>query len=74
MQLRAQENKVYSFFYKIAASKIFRSVSFVIIIANTIVLGLTKDNESKEFEKLLENLNKFFFGFFIFELITKLTG
>lgn len=35
---------------------------------------MTQDRESKEFEKLLENLNLFFFGFFIFELITKLAS
>ncbi len=35
---------------------------------------MTKDKESKEFENFLENLNLFFFGFFIFELIAKLLG
>lgn len=38
------------------------------------MLGITKDKESKEFENFLENLNLFFFGFFIFELIAKLLG
>jgi hypothetical protein len=38
------------------------------------VLGMTKDKESKEFERFLEKLNIFFFGFFIFELLTKLIG
>ena len=74
LELRAQENKIFGFFHYIATLKLFKSLSFVIIIANTIVLGMTKDKESKEFERFLEKLNIFFFGFFIFELLTKLIG
>jgi hypothetical protein len=74
MELRAQQKRVYSFSYHIATSRIFKSMSFTIIIANTIVLGMTKDRETKSYNRILENLNLFFFGFFVFELITKLAG
>ncbi len=58
----------------IANSRIFKSISFVLIFANTIVLGMTKDKESEAYNSILENLNLFFFGFFVFELISKLAG
>jgi Ion transport protein len=74
MELRSQKNRVYSFFYLIATSQIFKSISFTIIIANTIVLGMTKDKETKYYNSVLEILNLFFFGFFVFELITKMAG
>jgi hypothetical protein len=38
------------------------------------VLGLTKDDANKTYEKTLENLNLFFFAFFCFELFAKLLG
>ena len=44
------------------------------IIANTIVLGMTNEKDNKQFGKLLEELNLVFFGFFVFELIAKLIG
>ena len=52
----------------------FKSLSFVIIIANTIILGLTKNHESEEYSRITEILNTIFFGFFVFELIIKLIG
>ena len=35
---------------------------------------MTKDKESIEYSSILENVNLFFFGFFVFELITKLVA
>lgn len=35
---------------------------------------MTKDKETEYYNSLLENINLFFFGFFVFELITKLAG
>ena len=58
----------------IETSRIFKSISFAIIFANTIVLGMTKDKESEVYSSIIENLNLFFFGFFVFELISKLAG
>jgi hypothetical protein len=44
------------------------------IIANTIVLGMTQKDDDKNFVNLLELLNLLFFGFFVFELLSKLIG
>ena len=44
------------------------------IIANTIVLGMTQRDDDKDFVNLLELLNLLFFGFFVFELSSKLIG
>jgi hypothetical protein len=55
-------------------SKLFKFTSFLIILANTIVLGLTKDNESESYNMRLENLNLFFFCFFCVEIVAKLLG
>jgi hypothetical protein len=35
---------------------------------------MTKDKESEVYSSVLDNVNLFFFGFFIFELIIKLAG
>ncbi len=35
---------------------------------------MTKDKETENYNRILENLNLFFFGFFVFELIAKLAG
>jgi len=55
-------------------SKAFKFLSFLIILANTVVLGLTNNKESKEMQNILENLNLFFFAFFCFEILVKLLG
>ncbi len=52
----------------------FKIISFVTIISNIIVLGLVKDNSSKDYEMALEYMNLIFFSFFVFELISKLIG
>lgn len=44
------------------------------IIANTIVLGMTQRDDDINFINLLELLNLLFFGFFVFELSSKLIG
>jgi Ion transport protein len=72
--LRATENRLYSFFYSIVQSKVFKQISFLMIIANTVVLGITQRDDDKNFVNLLELLNLLFFGFFVFELLTKLIG
>ena len=56
------------------SSRPFKIASFFIILANTVVLGLTQDNESKQTQLILENLNLFFFAFFCFEILVKLLG
>jgi len=56
----------------IVKSRHFKNISFLMIIANTIVLGMS--NDDKQFGKILEQLNLFFFGFFVFEMIGKLIG
>ena len=56
----------------IVKSRHFKNISFLMIIANTIVLGMS--NDDKQFGKILEQLNLFFFGFFVFEMIAKLIG
>jgi hypothetical protein len=72
--LRAQERRFYALFYDIVTSKSFKLISFLIILANTVVLGLTKDSQSDSYDSMLENLNLFFFGFFCLEIIAKLAG
>jgi hypothetical protein len=74
MLIRARDNKFYYFFHTIINSEIFKVISILAIIANIVVLGMVKDNSSKEYDFRLEILNLFFFGFFIFELISKLIG
>jgi hypothetical protein len=44
------------------------------IIANTVILGITNDKDDRNFGKILEEINLFFFGFFVFELTAKLIG
>ncbi len=44
------------------------------IIANAIVLGISSDENGEDFEKILELVNLGFFGFFVFELLSKLIG
>ena len=46
MLLRAHENRILGAFYLLVVSKFFKALSFMIIIANTIVLGLTRDIEN----------------------------
>jgi hypothetical protein len=38
------------------------------------VLGMTQKDDDKNFVNLLELLNLLFFGFFVFELLSKLIG
>ena len=58
----------------VITSRVFKVSSFLVIVANSVVLGLTQDNESLESQKILENQNLFFFAFFCFEILVKLSG
>ena len=41
--LRASQNRLYSIFFYLVSTKTFKSITFLLIIANTILLGLNKD-------------------------------
>jgi Ion transport protein len=43
-------------------------------LSNIVVLGLVHDGASQEYNRVLEQLNLFFFGFFCLELVAKLLG
>ena len=72
--LRVEKSRIYRVFYNFVNSRLFKLASFLVIIANTVVLGLTKNNESEDYDRLLENLNLFFFGFFCLEIVAKVVG
>jgi Ion transport protein len=72
--LRASGRRIYGISYYVMSSRIFKFISLLIILANTVVLGLVHDVTSPDFDRVLEQLNLFFFGFFCFELIVKLLG
>lgn len=74
MDIRARDNRFYLFFYRIINSAFFKLISLLAIFSNIIVLGLVKDNSSKEYDNVLEGMNLAFFSFFVFELGVKVIG
>jgi len=43
LMLRASQNKLYALFYNLVSTKTFKSITFLFIVANTVVLALNKD-------------------------------
>lgn len=72
--IRAKSLRIYAITNYIARTRTFKTMTILVILANIIVLGLTHSDSSKQFDKNMEYCNILFFGFFMFELIGKLTG
>jgi hypothetical protein len=41
--LRASQNKFYGIFFYLVSTKTFKSITFLLIVANTVVLALNRD-------------------------------
>ncbi len=74
MLIRARENKFYGFFHTIINSGLYKIFNVIAILANIVVLGLVKDNSTKEYDQTIEIMNLFFFAFFVFDLLSKIIG
>lgn len=64
----------YKFCYIISESIFFQIFSFIVILANSIVLSLSKYPEDGILESKIETFNLAFFCFFMFELLVKIGG
>lgn len=72
--IRARSLRIFAISNYITRTKTFKVITIIVILANTLVLGLTHSDSSKQFDQNLELCNVIFFGFFMLELIGKLTG
>jgi hypothetical protein len=52
--MRGRTNKIYAFSYLLITSKTFRQISLLIILSNTIVLGLVHEGASQKYNLVLE--------------------
>jgi hypothetical protein len=72
--IRARSKRIYAISNYFAHTKSFRAFTIIVILLNTVVLGLTHYKSSRNFEKSLDQTNIGFFAFFVIELIIKLLG
>lgn len=69
---RGKKISIISICNKIQNSKYFQTITILLIIANSITLGISYRDSEKD--KILENMNLAFFSFFVLEIIIKITG
>ena len=74
LELRAEDNRLYSFAYTLCSSHYFTRFISLCIVANTVVLALDKYPIEQAESQLLDTINLFFSGVFFLEMVIKLAG
>ena len=71
---RPPKNKIRQWIYRFATSKYFDYFISVIVLLNTVIMGIQYARMSKEYEFSLEIINYIFTGIYNIELVLKLIG